>query len=98
MKSLGAIWVQRKLEPLQSWTTTVQGLTMINAPCRPLQFPDSHTQEKLSVRCRGTPRAFAVEHGELLAKGQVLQGDISEVAGETRRRNSEPSSGNLASS
>jgi hypothetical protein len=44
------------------------------------------------------PGALSLEHGELLTKGQVLQGDISALAGETRRRSSEPSSGNMASS
>jgi hypothetical protein len=31
------------------------------------------------------PRALSLEHGELLTKGQVLQGDISEVSGRNEK-------------
>src|SRR6516162_8750520 len=31
------------------------------------------------------PGALALEHGELLTKGQVLQGDISEVSGRSEK-------------
>ena len=43
------------------------------------------------------PQALALEHGQLLTKGEVLKGDISEVSGRNEERSSEPSRAYMAS-
>jgi len=71
---------------------------MINPRCQSFQVLESRTQERRSAFPSRGSQAVPLEHRKLLAEGQVLQSNLPNSAGQTRRRTSEQNSANMKSS
>ena len=79
------IQVQNRRKPLRCQATTVSGLTMINTQCQSFPTPGQPHPEEAIRPSQPKARALSLEHCELLTKGQILQGDISEVRGRNEK-------------
>src|SRR5215472_2431877 len=67
------IQVQKSRKPLRCQDTTVSGWTMIKARRQSFHVRERHSQNHRSAFLQSRSWAAPLEHGELLAEGQVLQ-------------------------
>jgi len=78
------IRLQKRRKPWRCQATTVSGLTMTSGRCQSSNSwtaTPKRSDPPFAAEAAGT----ALEHGELLTKGEVLQGDIAEAAGRNEK-------------
>ena len=73
------VHIQKRRKPFRCQDTTVSGLTITRTPILP--GPGQSHPEQTIRASQPRPRALPLEDRELLAKGQVLQGDFSHATG-----------------
>jgi len=79
------IQVENRRKPLRCQATTVSSLTTASARCQSFQLLEQPHPKEAIPPSQPRPGALALEHGDLLTKGQVLQGDISDVSGRNEK-------------
>ena len=72
---------------------TVSGVTMRRGRLHPAHTRDSQTQKSRSLRAQPRPARRPLVHGELLAQGEVLQGELALAAAEEREESKQTFSG-----